>query len=229
MEAVARAGRARHVGLRRLRLHRRAHHQRGQHRSAVRRLAGADRARLGAVAARAARAAPGARRGARAGRRAAHPAARRLACAAAQLQINPGDAWVAVAVLCWTVYSLLLRAWPSAFGPLARLTLTAVAAASSCWCRSRCGRRWPGCPPSCRGVALALVLAAALMPGAGAYARLFVHAARRSARRASAWCCTSGRCTARCSAWLVLGERIEGFHVVGALLILPGIYLSTRP
>ena len=32
-----------------------------------------------------------------------------------------------VAVLCWTAYSLLLRAWPSAFGPLARLTLIAVA------------------------------------------------------------------------------------------------------
>ena len=29
--------------------------------------------------------------------------------ALAQLRINPGDAWVAVAVLCWAAYSLLLR------------------------------------------------------------------------------------------------------------------------
>ena len=29
-------------------------------------------------------------------------------------------------------------------------------------------------------------------------------------------------------AWLVLGERIEFFHAVCALLILPGIWLSTR-
>ena len=29
-------------------------------------------------------------------------------------------------------------------------------------------------------------------------------------------------------AWLVLGERIEAFHAIGALLILPGIWLSTR-
>jgi drug/metabolite transporter (DMT)-like permease len=28
--------------------------------------------------------------------------------------------------------------------------------------------------------------------------------------------------------WAVLGERIEVFHAVGALLILPGIWLSTR-
>ena len=26
----------------------------------------------------------------------------------------------------------------------------------------------------------------------------------------------------------VFGERIEGFHTIGALLILPGIWLSTR-
>ena len=29
-------------------------------------------------------------------------------------------------------------------------------------------------------------------------------------------------------AWLVLGEHIEVFHGVGAVLILPGIWLSTR-
>jgi len=28
--------------------------------------------------------------------------------------------------------------------------------------------------------------------------------------------------------WAVLGERIEPFHALGALLILPGIWLSTR-
>ena len=45
--------------------------------------------------------------------------------ALADVRINPGDAWVAVAVVCWAAYSVLLRAWPSAFGPVARLTLIA--------------------------------------------------------------------------------------------------------
>ena len=44
--------------------------------------------------------------------------------ALAQLRVNIGDAWVAGAVVSWTAYSLLLRAWPSAFSPIARLTLT---------------------------------------------------------------------------------------------------------
>jgi len=34
---------------------------------------------------------------------------------------------------------------------------------------------------------------------------------------------------AAASAWLVLGEPVLNFHWVGAALILPGIYLSTRP
>jgi drug/metabolite transporter (DMT)-like permease len=28
--------------------------------------------------------------------------------------------------------------------------------------------------------------------------------------------------------WLVLGEAIEGFHIAGAAMILPGIWLATR-
>src|SRR5690606_26183657 len=43
------------------------------------------------------------------------------------LGLNPGDIWVAAAVLAWTLYSLLLRAWPSSFSALARLTLIACA------------------------------------------------------------------------------------------------------
>jgi drug/metabolite transporter (DMT)-like permease len=43
------------------------------------------------------------------------------------LHVNPGDVWIAVAVLCWAAYSVLLLAWPSAFGPLARLTLIGCA------------------------------------------------------------------------------------------------------
>jgi len=30
-------------------------------------------------------------------------------------------------------------------------------------------------------------------------------------------------------AWLVLGEPVRSFHYAGAALILPGLYLATRP
>jgi drug/metabolite transporter (DMT)-like permease len=143
------------------------------------------------------------------------------------LRINPGDAWVAGAVLCWTVYSLLLRAWPSRFGPLARLTLIACAGivvllpftlweALAWW------------PTELSWRALALVLAAALLPGAGAYGAYSIMQRELGAARVGV-VMYLGPMYSAVLAWLVLGERIEGFHLLGACLILPGIYLSTRP
>ena len=146
--------------------------------------------------------------------------------AALQLGINPGDLWIAVAVLCWTAYSLLLRAWPSAFGALARLTLIA------------CGgvlvlipfTLWEAVywlPSTLSWQSAGLVLAAALLPGAAAYgAYSFMQRVLGAARVGVAL--YLGPLYSAAIGWAVLGERIEPFHAVGALLILPGIWLSTR-
>jgi len=142
------------------------------------------------------------------------------------LRINPGDAWVAVAVLCWTVYSLLLRAWPSAFSPLARLTLTAcggvvVLLPFTLWEAVA----WLPSEWSWRSVAL--VAAAALLPGAGAYgAYSFMQRELGAARVGLVM--YLGPLYSAVLAWAVLGEQIEVFHLVGGALILPGIYLGTR-
>jgi drug/metabolite transporter (DMT)-like permease len=140
---------------------------------------------------------------------------------------NPGDIWVAGAMVCWTVYSLLLRAWRSRFEPLARLTLIAVAGivvllpftvweAIAWW------------PTEWSWRSLALVVAAALLPGAGAYAAYSIMQRELGAARVGV-VMYLGPLYSAVLAWAVLGERIEGFHLVGACLILPGIYLSTRP
>jgi drug/metabolite transporter (DMT)-like permease len=146
--------------------------------------------------------------------------------ALAQLRINPGDAWVAVAVLCWAAYSLLLRAWPSAFGPLARLALTAVGGIVvllpfTVW------EALAWLPSTLDWRSIGLVLAAALIPGAGAYAAYsFMQRALGPARVGMVL--YLGPLYSAAIAWAVLGERIEWFHGIGALLILPGIWLSTR-
>jgi drug/metabolite transporter (DMT)-like permease len=143
-----------------------------------------------------------------------------------RLQFNSGDIWVAGAVLCWTVYSLLLRAWPSRFGPLARLTLTAAAGVvvllpftvweALAW--------WP---TEWSWRSAALVVAAALLPGAGAYGAYSIMQRELGAARVG-MVMYLGPLYSAVLAWLVLGERIEDFHLLGACLILPGIYLSTR-
>ena len=146
--------------------------------------------------------------------------------ALAQLSINPGDLWVAVAVLCWTAYSLLLRAWPSAFGPVARLTLVSlggiiVLVPFTVWEAAA----WLPSTLSWRSVGL--VLAAALIPGAGAYAAYSFMQRTLGAARVGV-VLYLGPLYSGLVGWAVLGERIEPFHALGALLILPGIWLSTR-
>jgi len=146
--------------------------------------------------------------------------------ALAQLRINPGDAWVSVAVVCWAAYSLLLRAWPSAFSPLARLTLIACGGIvvlvpftlweALAWLPSELSWRSAG-----------LVLAAALLPGAAAYGAYSTMQRVLGAARVGVVLYLGPLYTA-VIAWAVLGERIEPFHGLGALLILPGIWLATR-
>jgi drug/metabolite transporter (DMT)-like permease len=140
--------------------------------------------------------------------------------------VNPGDLWIAVAVLCWTAYSLLLRAWPSSFGALARLTLIG------------CGgvlvlipfTLWEAVywlPSTLSWQSAGLVFAAALLPGAAAYgAYSFMQRVLGAARVATVL--YIGPLYSAAIGWAVLGERIAGFHAVGALLILPGIWLSMR-
>ena len=146
--------------------------------------------------------------------------------ALADVQINPGDAWIAVAMVCWAAYSLLLRAWPSAFGPLARLTLIACGGvlvlapftlAEALW--------WETSTLSVRSVAL--VLAAALLPGAAAYGAYSVMQRVLGAARVG-MVLYLAPLYAAVTGWLVLGEAIEGFHIAGAAMILPGIWLATR-
>jgi drug/metabolite transporter (DMT)-like permease len=144
----------------------------------------------------------------------------------AHLQLNPGDVWAAASVLSWTAYSLLLRAWPSAFGPLARLTLIACAGIvvlipftiweALAWLPSELSWKSAG-----------LVVAAALLPGAGAYGA-YSYMQRLLGAARVAMILYLGPLYSAVLAWLVLGEHIEWYHGVGALLILPGIWLSTR-
>jgi drug/metabolite transporter (DMT)-like permease len=145
----------------------------------------------------------------------------------AQLRITPGDGWIALAAVGWALYSVLLRAWASAFSPLARLTLIAAAGVlvllpftlweAIAWTPSEVSWR-----------SLGLVLAAALIPGIGAYAAYSLMQRELGAARVGVVMYLGPLYTA-VMAWALLGESIEPYHGLGALLILPGIYLSTRP
>ena len=71
------------------------------------------------------------------------------------------------------------------------------------------------------------MLAAAVIPGAAAYAAYSFMQRTLGAARVGV-VLYLGPLYSALVGWAVLGERIEGFHAIGALLILPGIWLSTR-
>ncbi len=146
--------------------------------------------------------------------------------ALAALRFTPGDIWIAAAVLAWTVYSLLLRGWTSQFSSVARLALIACGgivvlipftiAEAIFWL-----------PTEASWTAAALILAAALIPGAAAYAAYSTMQRVLGAARVSVVLYLSPLYSAGIG-WWVLGEQVHSFHAVGGLLILPGIWLSTR-
>lgn len=146
--------------------------------------------------------------------------------ALADVRINPGDVWVAAAAVAWTAYSLLLRAWPSAFGALARLTLIACGGVLVL-VPFALGEALFWLPSTLSWQSVGLVLAAALLPGAAAYgAYSFMQRVLGAARVGMVL--YLGPIYSAVVAWLVLGEQIELFHLAGAAAILGGIWLSTR-
>ena len=148
----------------------------------------------------------------------------------AQVQLVAGDGWILGATLSWTAYSILLKRWPSAFSPIARLVLIigggvlvliplTVAEALSGLPMTQTQWGWK---------TAALAIAAALMPGAGAYLAYATLQKVVGAARAGLTLYLSPLYAAAITA-AVLGEPVQIYHLVGAAIILPGIYWASRP
>jgi len=144
----------------------------------------------------------------------------------ASIRLTTGDIWVAVAVLSWTAYSLLLKGRPSVLDSFARLTVVTAAGVLVLVPFTLAEIAWQGLSePTWK--AGGLILLVALLPGFGAYqAYAFVQRELGAAR--SGLILYLGPLYAAVVAWGVLGEQPQWFHAVGAALILPGIWLATR-
>jgi drug/metabolite transporter (DMT)-like permease len=149
--------------------------------------------------------------------------------AIAQTQFVVGDLWVLACAIAWAVYSLLLKKWTSPFSPLARLVLIAAAGALfmlplavlEAW------SGWPGTQTVWGWQTAGLIVAAAIFPGAGAYGAYSLLQKRIGASR-TALVLYLGPLYAAVLAWFVLAEPLHIYHAVGALIILPGIFLALQ-
>lgn len=146
--------------------------------------------------------------------------------ALADLQFVPGDAWVLAATISWAAFALLQKHWPSPLGATARLATICSFGVLSLLPFAA----WELTEPDMLvwgPKALWLVLAAAALPGLGAY-WIYGWAQRIVGASRVAVALYLGPLYAAFGAWWMLGEPPGLHHLVGACLILPGVFLVTK-
>ncbi len=142
------------------------------------------------------------------------------------VQLVPGDGWIAGATLAWATYSLLLRKWPSQLNPSARLSVIALAGVLVMLPFATFEALNNPLPVlTLEGVGL--VLAVAIFPGYGAYLAYSIMQRDLGVARVGV-VLYLGPIYAAVIAWLVLGEALHGYHAWAMAMVLPGIYLVNR-
>lgn len=142
------------------------------------------------------------------------------------VQFTRGDLWIAASALSWSIYTVLLRRWPSAFDPTERLTAACGAGALILLPITVIEATIVG-PPVLDWRTIAVWLVLAIVPGVAAYAAFSFTLRELGAGRTAIYMYLGPLYTAAL-AWLVLAEEPRWYHVAGAALILPGIFLATR-
>lgn len=137
----------------------------------------------------------------------------------AQVKLVAGDLWILGANVSWTLYSIFLKRWSTDFNPIARLVLIIIIISGGVLL-SLTQTPW-GWKTS------ALVIAAGLVSGAGA------NLAWSTLKKAMGAACAGltlylGLLNAVVVAAVFLDEAIKGYHVMGALVILPAICFASR-
>ncbi len=145
--------------------------------------------------------------------------------ALAGVQFSAGDLWIVAATVSWAAYALLQKQWPSPLGSTARLAAiciggTLVLIPLTAWEMSQ-----PDALPL-TGYGLWLIVVAAIVPGLGAY-WIYGWAQKILGASRVAVSLYLGPLYAGLAAWGVLGEPLGWHHAIGALLILPGVFLVT--
>ena len=149
-----------------------------------------------------------------------------------QLKFNLGDWWILVAALSWVAYSLLLKYWPSKLS--SALRLVAITAGGILvllpFTLIEIGVLTHSAPLSSlitiRG--LWLVVLAAVFPGFLAY-QSHAFLLRELGAAKTSVTLYLGPVYAALAAWILLGESLYWYHYLGAALVLPGVFLTSRP
>jgi drug/metabolite transporter (DMT)-like permease len=137
-----------------------------------------------------------------------------------------GDGLIVIAMMSWAAYALLLKKWPSPLSSTARLAATCIGG-SAVLLPFALFEWFATSHPDWSVNATALVLLAAVFPGVGAYwAYGFCQKTLGASRVAASL--YLGPLYGSLVGWFLLNESLGLHHAVGAVLILPGIFLASQ-
>jgi len=137
-----------------------------------------------------------------------------------------GDGLIVIAMVSWAAYALLLKKWPSPLSSTARLAATCIGG-SAVLLPFALFEWFATSHPDWSVNATALVLLAAVFPGVGAYwAYGFCQKTLGASRVAASL--YLGPLYGSLVGWFLLNESLGLHHAVGAVLILPGIFLASQ-
>lgn len=137
-----------------------------------------------------------------------------------------GDLWITVSMIAWAVYSILLRHRPTALRPMARFAAI-VAGGVLVLLPFHIGEVLRGDAPAFDSTTVVSVLVLAVVASFGAYQVYGVIQRVLGAGRAGLLMYLIPVYNG-ILAFVLLGEELELYHLLGAALVLPGIFLATR-
>ncbi len=140
-----------------------------------------------------------------------------------ELRFSRGDLWIVAATVSWIAYSLLLQVWKTGLRPLERLCATA--GGGLLVLLPFAGWEWQRLQAPLAPQAWQLMALAALLPGLLAYAS-YAYLQRELGVTRTALAMYLAPVYGALLAWMVLGEAPRWYHLAGAALIIPGIYLA---
>ena len=145
--------------------------------------------------------------------------------ALAQVQWVAGDGWILAAMVAWAIYALLQKRWAGTLSATAQLA--AICAGGVLVLLPFAA--WEMAQPSTPAWSLqatVLVAVAAVVPGLGAY-WLYGWAQKILGASRVAVTLYLSPLYAALAAWGVLNEPLGWHHLVGAALVLPGVFMVT--
>ena len=144
----------------------------------------------------------------------------------AKIRFTTGDLWALASSVGWAVYAVMLKREGLALPGLALLAIGAVAGAVSMapfllWETFTVG------PPALSLTTVGAVLMLALVPSLLGYG-LHAHATMVLGANRAALMGYITLVAVVALAWLVLGERLEPYHLAGGAAVLTGVWLTNR-